>query len=47
VSSGDGDVLTGCASQNMVFGDSEAQGGGLRDREVLRVGRRAGGVRRG
>jgi hypothetical protein len=33
---GDGNVLTGCASQNMIFGGSEALGGGLRDREVLR-----------
>jgi hypothetical protein len=32
---GDGEVLTSCASQNMVFGGSEAQVGGLRDREGL------------
>jgi hypothetical protein len=42
---GDGGVLTSCASQNMVFGCSEALVGGLRDREVLRGRSTRGRVR--
>jgi hypothetical protein len=33
---GDGEVLTGCASQNMLFGGSDVQVGGLRDRDGMR-----------
>jgi hypothetical protein len=32
---GDDEVLTGCASQNMLLGGSDVQAGGLRDRASI------------